>query len=294
MSTAPLSSRSYKLVVAPYDTAASQAATGAGKDLSALDIQFKIKKTMKHKPNTAVVRVWGIGRTNRQYLSTPKKLALSLEAGYNGQNEQLFIGEVRNAFSEQEGPEIVTTFETGDSEKVLAAASLKGTYSQPTLTVEQAFNALVAQIPQTLSASQVKKMWAPGGMLQNSPYPVLLPKPGAIDRSASRFLTDVCRSANLVWYQDQSTIHFAPINGTVGKEVVLNVSSGLIGSPYVDNKGLLMVKSLIIPGLRPSAKINLQGVEIQGHYRIEEIEYEGHSAPGQRDWYARMICTKVS
>ena len=293
MSTGQLSRRSYKLIVAPYDTDEAKVALGTGKDLSALDIQFKVKRTLKAKPNTAVIRVWGLKRETRQFFSTPKKLALSLEAGYNDTNELLFLGETRNAFSEQEGPEIVTTFETGDSEKVMAAAGLSLTFSQPQLTLEQAFNALSQNIPQVISPSMSKQLWAQSGVLGQITFPVLYPKPGAMDRSAARFLNDICRAAGLQWSRQNESILILPLNGTYGKEVVLNAKTGLIGSPFVDNKGLLEVKSLIQPGLRPGAKIQLQGVEIKGHYRVEEAEYQGHSAPGQKEWYCKMRCTKL-
>lgn len=289
--------RSYKLVVAPVLTNAEPSVDlQEAMDLSALDIRFKVKKTLKPKPNTAVVRVWGLDAVSRGYLSFPRKLSMSLEVGYSGENELIFLGECRNAFSEREGPEGVTTFETGDSEKIMSAAGLKLTWGQSSVSIQNAFDAIKTTIPQIVSSSQTKQWADANKVLGKLRYQVLHPKPGAIDRHSTRFLDDICRSAGLEWSVQNGALYLIPKGEAMaGKEILLSSdpNTGLIGSPFVDNKGFLDVKSLIVPGLRPGARIRVESQNVTGDYRIESVEYEGGSAPGERNWYAKMVCSKL-
>jgi hypothetical protein len=289
--------RSYKLVVSPITEHVSPTVDlQEAIDLSALDIRFKVKKTLKPKPNTAVIRVWGLDAVTRAYFSFPKKLAVSLEVGYGGENELIFLGECRNSFSEVEGPENVTTIETGDSEKVMSAAGLRLTWGQSTVTIQHAFDAIRTTIPQILSGSQTKQWADANAVLGKLQYQVLHPKPGAIDRHSIRFLNDICRSAGLEWSVQNGALYLIPRGQPMaGKEILLSSdpNTGLVGSPSVDNKGFLDVKSLIMPGLRPGARIRVEATNVRGDYRIESVEYEGDSAPGERTWYAKMVCSKL-
>ena len=306
---AGLSTRTYKLVVAPVAVLAMDAATtvdsntgnliataendtNTGLDLSALDFKFKVKRTLKNKPNSAAVSVWGLKESSRLYLSTPKKLSMSLEVGYDGENELIFLGEVRNSYSLQEHQENITVMETGDSEKVMQAAGLNLTYGSQNITLQHALNAIQATLPQIMSGSQVANWQKQNAVLSQANVSILHPKGGAVDLKSARYLDNVCKSLGFEWsIQNGAVTIFAKDTGENNQEIVLDENSGLIESPSVDNNGFLDVKSLILKGLHPGACITVKAKNVQGRYRIDSCEYEGGNQAGHREWYAKMLCT---
>ena len=56
----------------------------------------------------------------------------------------------------------------------------------------------------------------------------------------------------------------------------------MIGSPTVDNKGILTVKSLIIPDLKPGAVVVVEGRRIKGNFRATKCVWSGDTAG--EDW----------
>lgn len=310
--TATLSVRTLRLIVAPSAVLSTDAVTTVDKngnaiisqpaqtpaneqqtglDLSALDMAFKVKRTLKKKPNTAIIRVWGLSPTSRLYLSSPKKLAVSLAAGYDGENELLFLGQTRNSFSQQEGPENVTTFETGDSEKIMQAAGLKLTWGSQT-AVQVALRAIQATIPEIVSGSQVSNWQKSNAAFATIGGRTFHPVGGAVDRKSIRYVDDICRSYGLIWWIDNGALNVMPKGGSLaGQELLISEDSGMVGSPSIDNAGFLKVKSLIRKGLHPGAIIRVQAANVTGDFRIDSCEYVGGNAAGHREWYAEMLCT---
>lgn len=310
---ATLSTRTYRLVVAPADVISANAHTTVnangdtvvtepantsaneqqtGRNLSALDMTFKVKRTLKHKPNVATVRVFGMSPKTRLYFSTPKSLSLSLEAGYDGDNELLFLGQIRNSHSQQEGAENVTTFETGDSEKVMAAAGIQATWGAAGISIATALRTLQSTIPQVMSGSQVSNWNKQNAFLATLGETVLHPVGGAIDLRTNRYIDNICRSAGLEWSIQNGQIYVLPKGGTeASREIVLSEDSGLIGSPSVDNAGFLRVKSLILKGLHPGALVRVKAQNVSGDYRIDSAEWIGGTQAGHREWYCEMLCT---
>ena len=301
MPAGKLSVRTYQLVVAPAGVLAAQTNptvdgnsndTNTGLDLSALDFKFKVKRTLKPKPNTAVVSVWGLKESSRLYLSTPKKLSMSLEVGYDGENELIFLGEVRNSYSLQEHAENITVMETGDSEKVMQAAGLNLTYGSASTTIQHALNAIQATIPQILSGSQVNNWQKQNAVFAKIGGTILHPKGGAVDLKSTRYLNNICKSVGLEWSIQNGAVYVIPKDqGENAQDIVLDENSGMIGSPSKDNNGFLDVKSLILKGIHPGACIQVKAKNVQGRFRIDSVEYEGGTQPGHREWYAKMLCT---
>ena len=309
MPVGTLSVRTYKLVVAPADVLATDEVTtidsntgnlisvnendtDTGLNLSALDFKFKVKRTLKAKPNTAVVSVYGLKESSRLYLSTPKKLSMSLEVGYNGENELIFLGEVRNSYSMQEHAENITVMETGDSEKVMQAAGMNLTFGSQSISFKSALNAIQATIPQIMSGSQVAAWQKQNAVLAQVNAAILHPKGGAIDRKSTRYLDNICKSLGLEWsVQNGAVTIFSKDTGENNQDIVLDENSGLIGSPSVDNNGFLEFKSLILKGMHPGACVQIKSKNTNGRYRLESCEWEGGNQAGHREWYIKCLAT---
>lgn len=280
-----LEGRSYELVVAPLSENQTLNNLETGLDLSALDIEFRVKRTLKPKPNTAQIKVWGLGRVSRQYLQTTKTLTVRLAAGYAGENELLFLGETRSAYTHLEPKgDIMSVIETGDSEKDMTASGLSLTFGAQT-SFEAVMKAIQASLPNQVGTTNL-----PAGAAA-----VIHPAGGAVDRQTTRYLSDLCRSAGLEWSVQNGTVVILPKGKPLaGKQILLSPDSGMIGSPSVDRHGLLDVKSLIFPGLHPGAGVYVDSDGVKGNFRVESAEYMGNSSPGAKEWYVKLTCSRIA
>ncbi len=259
---------------------------GSGLNVSNLDCVFKVKKNLKPEANTCDLKIFNLSETSRHMLETPKKLVLRLEAGYVGQVGQLYLGEVRSATSAREGPSIVTHIETGDSEKELQTAHISLSIG-PKVPITVALTAIAREFKVGIgnvgvaAAKLAARGVAPFG-------------PGsAIFGSAVDAMNDICRSADLEWSIQDGVLQLLDRGKALeGLAVLLSASTGLIGSPTIDHKGIVTAKALLQPDLRPGHKVAFDSLsfKVSQGYRIQECEYSGDTSA--TEWYATMKCSK--
>ncbi len=290
--------RAYSLVVSPAPEAGalSKLISSTGLDVSDLRCVFNVKKTLKREPNTAQVEVYNLAGPSRSLLEgASSKLVMRLEAGYKDTGtSQLFLGEVRKAWTRWDGPTCVTTIATGDSEKEMQESRINMSVG-PGVSADIALTAIVralkvspGNLPQavaTLRANGVANMFGAGT---------------AISGPAADELTEICRSAGLEWSIQDGALQILDVNASLtDKAVELSSDSGLVGSPAIDFQasskaaaGGLVVRatSFIIPELGPGRKVSFNSKSVKGGFRIEEIEYEGDTHGGP--WYAHMLCRR--
>ncbi len=287
--------RLYSLVVAPAGSPGTLGAIEStmGLDLSSLRIAFKVKKSTRPEPNTATVQVSNLADSSRRVLEGKGKLVMRLEAGYiTTGTSQLYLGEVRSAWTEWEGPTSITTITTGDSEKEIQEARIHVPIGTG-VPVEHALRSIAkalkvgdGNLPQALASLKLKgvaAMFGPGTVISGN---------------AGRELTDFCRSAGLEWSVQDGQLLILDVNKPLtDKAVELTKDSGLVGSPTIDynatsktKKGGIYVKAkaFIIPELAPGRKVVFDSKFVKGGFRIEEVEYTGdtHGQP----WYADLVC----
>lgn len=263
----------------------------------ALRVQFKVKKTIKPDPNTCEIKVFNLGQNNRDALSnaTGGKLVAKLEAGYETTGlSLLFLGEVRNAFTEWSGPDSITTVTTGDSEKEMQEARIHATLGtgapieDALFSIAKALGVGLGNIDQAVTL--LKSKGAARGMFG----------PGtALSGNAKRVMTEFCQSAGLEWSVQDGVIQITDRNKPILKTAVeLTEDSGLVDSPSVDFKATtkqaaggvyVKAKCLLIPDLAPGRAIVLKSRSVSGQYRIESLEYQGDSHGQGNDWIADLV-----
>lgn len=255
-------------------------------DVSNLRVTFKSKKNLKAVPNSCEIKIWNLGKEKREALSAKKVLKCRLEAGYESTGTtQLFLGEVRSATHEIDGADIVTTVETGDSDKAFNATRLH-------LSVGPS-------VPVTTVLENIAKKLGVGKGNLPSLAPLLASKGvatlfgvgTALSGSAARAMTDLCSSAGLEWSVQDGNLQILDLNKALaGKAVKLSSKTGLIGSPTVDAKGVVKAKTLIIPELTPGRLLVFDSEVVKGGYRCQEVEHSGDTH-GQ-EWYVELECKK--
>lgn len=260
--------------------------SGLGVQLNNLDCVFHVKKNRKPEPNTCELKIFNLSEATRHLLSTPKKLVLRLEAGYPGAVAQLFLGEVRSAHSYKEGSDVITEVSTGDSEKELQTSRIALSIG-PKVPSNVALTAIARSLGVGLGNVPIAaaKLAAKGQAFFG---------PGtAIYGHAAEMLTDFCRSADLDWWIDDGVLVIVDRGKALeGLAVLLASDTGLVGSPTIDNKGLVTAKALIQPDLRPGHKVAFDTLTLKASqgYVIHECEYTGDTAG--TDWYVKFQAKK--
>lgn len=265
--TQALFGRTYKLTVGAVD-------------MSSLRVSFSVEKTLKKEPNTATIKVWNLNEDSRNLLSQGRALGVLLEAGYGGDNSQIYLGQLRGAVSQIEGPDVTTTFTTGDGDKALQSARLSIPLGPKTPTQ----TALLA-ISRTLGVGLGNVSQAAAKLAGGSIYPSATVLTG----SSTDALDWICHSAGLEWSIQDGQLQILDYGAALdAKPYILSAETGLVGSPSVDNNGIITAECLMLHGLRPGLRVVFDSRFVKGVHRIDEIEYTGDTHDGS--WGMRLQC----
>jgi hypothetical protein len=100
----------------------------------------------------------------------------------------------------------------------------------------------------------------------------------SITGSVARELVAFARSADLEVSIQDGSLQFLDRGAALATTAVLlssDPNTGLLGSPTVDNEGVLEAKSLMIPDIRCGGLVTVDGARVKGTYRVEEAEWNG-------------------
>lgn len=267
-------------------------------DVSNLDANFRIEKSLKPEPNTAWIKILNLNATHRKQLETLTAVPVRLEVGYLGTGlQQIYFGQLRSAWSMKEGSSYVTEITSGDGEAA-ARARIQVPIGKGT-TPDVALAAIVKamQINQGNLAAAVAILKTKGK--------VLFPFAGSFTGNAQQNLTDFCKSADLEWsIQDGSlqildraqplqktAIHLTPENGLIGSPTS-SFESHKKGENSKENKGTRFVNAttLMIPDLTPGRLVVFDTANVKGGYRVQRVIYKGEKSGVE--WFCELECRK--
>ena len=238
-------------------------------DQTGLRFDFDVSKNLKPEPNKAQINIWGLSRGSRYRIQTLGSVPVSLDVGYEGGHEQIFLGGLRTALptKDDEGS-IIVHLASGDGEvkfrkSRVSASFAKGTPANQVLrTVAEAIGVDRGNLDEAVSALQGVANAFPSGTVLHG--------------NAARELTGVCRSLGLEWSVQNGKLQILSLGALIkGTAINLSESSGMIGAPSLDSKGVLSVKSLLVPGIHPGRALVIKSEFLSGQFRIEETKHSG-------------------
>lgn len=247
-------------------------------DYPGLDFAFTVKKSLRPEPNTAEVHIINLNRDHRSQLEELTEVPVQIEAGYKDATSVLFLGNLRRAISMRDGANIITSISSGDGEKELRKARVNVALI-PGTTTDQVLRLVALSLGvgtgnldkaiSTLNFSTVGNLFTKGTVLSGN---------------AAREMSNLCRSVGLTWSVQNGKLQILPLGQALqGTAIKLTPSTGLVGTPSVDNKGLLKAHMLMAPDVFPGRLLVLESERLTGQFRIETTEHKGDTA-GQ-DWY---------
>lgn len=252
-----------------------------------LDCAFTIRKSIKPEPNTCEVTIWNLSPERQAELEAiaPKGskqatvgIPCELEAGYEGGMSLLWRGDLRTIETTDDGPNAVSTLTSGDGEKSWKHARLHVSYG-PQTPIETSLRAIARALGvDEGNLSKVVARLKVGGS-------AIWPTGKVLTGAASRQLISIARSADLeVSIQDGALQFLDRGKALEGQALKLTPDTGLVGSPSVDNEGIVTFRTLIIPDLRCGAPVVIDAKRVKGNFRLVEIEWSGDTSGA--DWYA--------
>jgi hypothetical protein len=255
-------------------------------------VAFRVEKSLKPEPNTCELQVWGLNEDQRAGLEElqPKKeskrgIPVRIEAGYKGGASLIWLGDLRTAVSVKEGPDWVTALSSGDGEKAYQSARVALSYG-PKTPIDTALRAMVRALG--VDEGNVSQVAA---QLRLRGVGKLLSQGAVISGPAARQLTDWARAADLEWSIQDGAIQFVDRGkALLGKAVRITSDTGMIGSPTVDNDGVLTVTVLMMPDVKPGTLLVVDSRRIKGNYRVEQATWDGDSFGGS--WQITLTASR--
>lgn len=244
--------------------------------LEGFDIAGHIVKSLKPEPNTCELTVYNLNPEHRSALEElrpkvgdPRGIPCKIDAGYkDNQTSNIWLGDLRTVESYKDGSDWLTVLGSGDGEKAFQTSRINVPMG-PGTTATTALTAIAKSLGVGLGnvATAAAEIEAKG-------FSSKLAHGMVISGQASRQMTDFARSAGLEWSIQDGSLQFVRRGATMpGQAVLLSPATGMLGSPTVDNEGVLTVRMLMIPDIRPGVLLVIDSERIQGGYRIETASW---------------------
>lgn len=296
--------RSATLIVAPTSG-------GQGIDLSNLRFVFEIYAADVETPNYCFVKIYNVNVLNKQNTALDLRklkseyVAVTLQAGYEGNAGVIFQGSVKQLFYGRENP-------TDTYLAILAAdADIPYNFGVTNVSLPAGSTAQqrLATVVQQMAASSGSDLTV--GYAANVPLGPVLPRGKTLFGMGRSHLRDIGATGNVSISIQNGKVVVLPLRGYLpGEAVVLNVNTGLIGLPQQTDEGI-RATCLLNPSLRVGGLVKLNNKDIipatispaygatnyigaiaaDGLYRIYVVEYEGDTRGSS--WYSHLTLLAI-
>ena len=269
---------------------------GTAVDYFPLDIAFTVAKSVKKEPNTIELQVFNLSADHRSEIESSRDVAVDLHAGYAGNMELIFSGDLRvsstrkvskskksktKLATKREALETITEISADDGGRAYRDARIAASYP-PGVTVSALISACISAM--SIGSGNLRD-YATSSTITGigATYPT-----GTVLYGKARDELDrIIRSAGLRWSIQNGNLQILSGNNPIQETaVLLNYETGLIGSPEKASDGTITARSLLIPELMPGRKVVLESKTGRDQCIIKRVVFSGDSAGN--DWYASL------
>jgi len=248
-----------------------------------LDAQFSVVRTTSKAPNTCELKVFNLNPDHRAELAALSDVFVSIEAGYAGEVSEIFKGDLREATSERDGADWITTISGGDGLKAIRRARINKSFAKGTKTGK-----VIQEIVKELGID-------PGNLNEALLFDPEFEGAGSeylngttLSGLASTELDAILKSVGKEWSIQSNTLQILdrakPLEGFVFK---LTPTTGLIGSPTIGSDGVVNARALLNGQILPGRKVQIESENIPGSFvRVDRAEFTGDTSGA--DWYVDL------
>lgn len=271
-----------------------------GYTVDALRVSFQIEKDLTSESNKASIRIYNMSPENRAKVEAPD-VKVNMYAGYEMQTGpvQLFSGTVTQAFTRDDGADVVTELRVSDGQMNLRDSVISVSYSPGT-----SGKTVVEDVANRMGFTVVF-----GENVTFSSYPDGFSFVG-YGRNA---LDEVCNASGISWSVQNGILQVILAGGTTGvRGLVFAPDSGLVGSPEriikansrADNttpkrtrkqksgkekpekQAGWTIVALLAPTVIPGDLVKVESRMVTGWMRVESLRHSGDSHGGR--WVTEM------
>lgn len=253
-------------------------------EISQLRVSFQVKKALTKDPNSCEIKIYNLSESTRKSLpGTGAKVVL--RAGYEGTEEQIFIGDVRLIENAREGTEWVTKINSGDGSRALTYGRVSSSFGP---------GASVVDVLKSLGKSLLMNKGNLESVIAKIPISTSFTQGYVAHGNAFRELEKVLKVAGYeLSIQDGALLALAPGDATTEELIELSESSGLIDSPEMASsekkpgknkpasRPVLKAKSLLQGQFRCGRRVLVKSRQYEGRFKIVKLEHEGDTEVGE-------------
>lgn len=265
-------------------------------DDDGLRIAFAISRSNAPPPDTATIRIFGLGPVTRGRISAlyevGNTLRVKLFAGYAQRSELIFFGDVyKLAHNHERGESWTTTLTTGDGQDAYRS-QMEASFAAnvPIDTVRRLTEAALGLQPNASARAEFAAALATSrittfenGFVATGP--------------AQEVLTEIATTVGLKWWiRDGQIVYVRKDRATTDFAILLTPETGLLHATPPKELGDVEFRALLNPRIFPGRQVLLQdppGVPIGAPaHRVDTATYQGDTHGD--DWSVTCVARRAS
>ena len=236
-------------------------------------ISFEVEQDASGNANKAKIRVYNLSEDSRTFLEQ-KDMVIFLNVGYESIGlSNLFFGDIdeKNGIHvERNGPDIITTIEAGDAEKILREANIQIGLAQGATNIQ-----IIDAAAKKLNVASSFKTNIKSITFQNG---------FSFSGQVKDLLNDMGRQAGFEWsIQNGELLILGPTETDKQEAVFISAETGLIGYP-TKTQDKVIFNSLLNPKIRPGRAVRLESKiflkDSGANVKVEKCSFSGDSHEG--------------
>lgn len=235
-----------------------------------LQVEFSITRTLEREPSLLVATVYNLSETSRAKLEDPARQVITLNAGYGDDLHTLFRGDLRVVRHTRDGADIATTIEAGDGGK--GSKNWARHWFTKNTSIRTIFEYLISKI-------EVGEGNLDEGVsiAETNQLPDEIRSGTGVRGYALDELSEVCKSRGIDFSIQSGEAQFLPIDDYKAGIPVTKVTpdTGLLGSPTIDNEGVMSCKMLLQPNVFPGSRLDVESEFVKGRFKVTRADYTG-------------------
>jgi len=245
------------------------------KSISELRCRFRIEKSVLKTPNTAVIEIYNLNENSRNVLQDEDAIIL-LEAGYQGNQRGVFVGDVTKVEHRRIDADRVTIVEAGDGNNALNESVISKSYASGT-NISNVITDIISTFKGVSFSQNLNTVITSARQLITG---------GSFEGASEQVLDDLLSSYGLSFsIQDGELLVSGDASLEDSEVQIVSASTGLIQSPAKTDTGVSF-EMLLEPRIRPGSFIQLDSESIKGLYRATKVVHDGDNF--DKNWYTQI------
>jgi len=235
-----------------------------------LQVEFDIVRTLEEEPSTLRAVVFNLSEETRSKLEAPDRIIVNLDAGYGDELHNLFLGALQVVRHTRDGADIATVLEAADGAR--AAKQWARKHFAANTSVRTVFEFLIARME--IGEGNLNEGI---DIEETNGLPDEFRAGKHVRGYALKQMGRLCKSRGIDFSIQNGEAQFLTPHGTKpGSPItVAGSDTGLLGSPTIDNDGVMSCKTLLLPHIFPGAQIDVKSEFVDGSFKILRADYTG-------------------